>query len=217
MKYNSLSSEFQKFIHLSKYSRWDYDKKRRETWNETVERYITFFIEHLKERCNYDLTTSEIDQIRNGILNLQVMPSMRCLMTAGPALKRDEMSGYNCSYIAINRVRAFDELFFALECGCFSPDTNVKTRSGVKKIKDITEKDFVITYNMESGVYDYVHPSCISAVHQSSAQPKLELEFEDGSKIRCTEEHEFLTKNRGWVKAKDLTEEDDIMNHNEIL
>lgn len=117
MKHRSLSSEFQQFIHLSKYARWDYEKKRRETWGETVERYVQFFREHIKERCGYVLTQDEVDNIRDRIFYLEVMPSMRCLMTAGPALRRDEVSGYNCSFLLINRVRAFDELLFMLMCG----------------------------------------------------------------------------------------------------
>ena len=108
---------YQQFIYYSKYSRWIDDLQRRESLEETVNRYIGFFEEHLKERCYYTLTEEEKLEIYNAIYNLEVMPSMRCLMTAGKALKKDEVAGYNCSYIAVNNPRAFDELLFILCCG----------------------------------------------------------------------------------------------------
>ena len=83
-----LPTQYQQFIHLSRYSRWDYDKKRRETWSETVDSYIHFFREHLQEPHDYD-PDGEIEEIREAILKQEIMPSMRCLMPAGPALKKD--------------------------------------------------------------------------------------------------------------------------------
>lgn len=105
-----LPTQYQEFIHLSRYSRWLSEKNRRETWEETVERYVEFF----KNRFPKDFP---IDDIREHILNLKVMPSMRCLMTAGPALEKDEVAGYNCSYVAIENKRAFDEILYILSCG----------------------------------------------------------------------------------------------------
>ena len=78
----NLPTEYQSFIHLSRYARWDYTKTRRETWEETVDRYFNFFKEHLKEYCNYELKDKEIKEIREAVVNLDIMPSMRCLMTA---------------------------------------------------------------------------------------------------------------------------------------
>jgi len=63
-----LPSQYQQFIHLSRYARWDYDKKRRETWGETVDRYFTFFQEHLKETCDYDLGNGLIEELREDVL-----------------------------------------------------------------------------------------------------------------------------------------------------
>jgi len=114
---HSLPTEFQNFIHRSRYARYLHDEHRRETWEETVTRYVDFFKEHLKERTNYQVTQDEYDLVRNSILNLEVMPSMRCLMTAGPALKGSEIAGYNCSFLAINRVAAFDEILYILMNG----------------------------------------------------------------------------------------------------
>ena len=108
---------YMQFIHLSRYSRWLENENRRETWTETVDRYFNFMEWHLKENLNYTLTPELKLKLRNAILNLDIMPSMRALMTAGEALKRDNTAGYNCAYTAINRVRAFDEILYVLMCG----------------------------------------------------------------------------------------------------
>ena len=113
----NLPSLYQEFIHLSRYSRWLPEEGRRETWTETVDRYFVFFEKHLKERCNFDFKKSIQNELKDAISKLDVMPSMRCLMTAGEALERDETAGYNCSFIAIDNPRAFDEILFILSCG----------------------------------------------------------------------------------------------------
>ena len=112
-----LPTSYQEFIHLSRYSRWLPDKKRRETWDETIKRYFDFFQDYLKENCNYTLKPKLREELETAILNLSVMPSMRCLMTAGEALKRENIAGYNCSYIAISRVQSFDEILYVLMNG----------------------------------------------------------------------------------------------------
>lgn len=113
----TLPTLYQQFIHLSRYSRWLPEKGRRETWEETVDRYFAFFETHLKSRCDFSLKRTIQDELKDAILSLDVMPSMRCLMTAGPALERDEAAGYNCSFIAIDNPRAFDEILYILSCG----------------------------------------------------------------------------------------------------
>ena len=112
-----LPTSYQEFIHLSRYSRWLPDKKRRETWDETIKRYFDFFQDYLKENCNYTLKPKLREELETAVLNLRVMPSMRCLMTAGEALKRENIAGYNCSYIAISRVQSFDEILYVLMNG----------------------------------------------------------------------------------------------------
>ena len=114
---NRLPTSYQEFIHLSRYSRWLPDKKRRETWDETIKRYFDFFQDYLKENCNYTLKSKLREELETAVLNLRVMPSMRCLMTAGEALKRENIAGYNCSYIAISRVQSFDEILYVLMNG----------------------------------------------------------------------------------------------------
>ena len=112
-----LPTQFQQFIHLSRYSRWLEEENRRETWEETVNRYFKFFDGHLKENTKCKLDKAVREELRQAILNLEIMPSMRSLMTAGEALERDHTAGYNCSYVAVNRVRAFDEILYILMCG----------------------------------------------------------------------------------------------------
>ena len=114
---NQLPTQYQQFIHLSRYSRWLPDEGRREFWNETIERYFDFFKDHLKEMCNYELDDKTRNEIEEAILDTRVMPSMRCLMTAGPALKKENIAGYNCSYVAVDRVAAFDEILYVLMNG----------------------------------------------------------------------------------------------------
>ena len=113
----TLPTQYQQFIHLSRYARWDYDNKRRETWGETVERYFTFFQEHLKEMCDYTLDNGLLEELRKEVLALNVMPSMRCLMTAGEALRKENVAGYNCSYVKVDSPRSFDEILYVLMNG----------------------------------------------------------------------------------------------------
>jgi ribonucleoside-triphosphate reductase (thioredoxin) len=102
--------EYQKYIHLSRYARYRDDLGRRETWEETVTRYCDFWEAKFGEIFPYS-------EVYNAIHNLDVMPSMRALMSAGEALRRDNMAGYNCSYIAIDNPRCFDEIVYILMCG----------------------------------------------------------------------------------------------------
>ena len=113
---NYLPTQYQEYIHLSRYSRWLPEEGRRETWSETVGRYYDFFEEHMKENYSFDINGTRAE-LEEATLNLEVMPSMRSLMTAGPALKRDNIAGYNCSYIAIDRITAFDEILYILMNG----------------------------------------------------------------------------------------------------
>ena len=96
MSNNYFPTEYQSFIHLSRYSRWLPEHNRRETWVETVDRYFNFFDEHLRDNNKFNLDKKTREELRDAVLNLEVMPSMRCLMTAGEALKREPVAGYNC-------------------------------------------------------------------------------------------------------------------------
>jgi len=104
-------NDYQRYIAASRYARWKEDENRRETWEETVERTINFWRNRLK------VDEKVLADLKSAIINLEVMPSMRSLMSAGDALARDEIAGYNCSYVAIDNQKAFDEIMYILMCG----------------------------------------------------------------------------------------------------
>ena len=117
--------QYQQFIHKSRYARWLPEQKRRETWAETVNRYVSFWV----DRGQIDQKTSA--KMFDAIHNMDVMPSMRCMMTAGEALDKDNVAGFNCSYLAIDSPRSFDELMYVLMCGTgvgFSVERNFITK-----------------------------------------------------------------------------------------
>jgi len=114
---NFLPTSYQEFIHLSRYSRWLPEEGRRETWNETVTRYFDFFTDHVKDMTGFKIDKDLRNDLEMAVLEQRVMPSMRCLMTAGEALKRENIAGYNCSYVAVNRIQAFDEILYILMNG----------------------------------------------------------------------------------------------------
>jgi len=108
---NYLPTDYQAFIHTSRYARWLEKEGRRETWDETVERYMDKVVRPVLGDDSY------VNKLRNAILSLEIMPSMRAMMTAGPALERDNTSGYNCSYLPVDDPKSFDEAMFILLCG----------------------------------------------------------------------------------------------------
>tara|TARA_R110002050_G_scaffold7510_4_gene28949 strand:+ start:977 stop:2884 length:1908 start_codon:yes stop_codon:yes gene_type:complete len=108
---NYLPTDYQSFIHKSRYARWLDTEGRREAWDETVERYMDNVV---RTKAGDD---SYVNKIRDAILSLEVMPSMRAMMTAGKALERDNTAGYNCSYLPVDDPKSFDEAMFILLCG----------------------------------------------------------------------------------------------------
>ena len=135
MSNNYLPTDYQAFIHTSRYARWLDNEQRRESWSETVNRYMQSVV---AKQIGDDGVT--MDLIHDHILNLDVMPSMRAVMTAGPALERDNTAGYNCSYLPVDDVKSFDEAMFILLCGTgvgFSVE-----RQYVSKLPDVPENLF---------------------------------------------------------------------------
>ena len=131
---NALPTDYQNFIATSRYARWLEEEGRRETWTETVTRYV----DYMADKTGLDKKTT--DEIWNAIYSLDVMPSMRALMTAGPALDRDNTAGYNCSYLPVNDPKSFDEAMYILLCGTgvgFSVE-----RQYIDKLPEIPEKLF---------------------------------------------------------------------------
>ena len=128
---NYLPTDYQAFIHTSRYARWLDKEQRRETWAETVDRYMTNVVIPVLGKDSF------VNQIEQAILNLEVMPSMRAMMTAGKALDRDNTSGYNCSYLPVDDPKSFDEAMFILLCGTgvgFSVE-----RQYIQKLPDVPE------------------------------------------------------------------------------
>ena len=127
-------TDYMAFIHTSRYARWLEEENRRETWEETVDRYISNLVVGRAD----PKTTMEIEE---AILGLEIMPSMRALMTAGPALERDNTAGYNCSYLPVDDPKSFDEAMFILLCGTgvgFSVE-----RQYIQKLPEVPDQLFV--------------------------------------------------------------------------
>jgi ribonucleoside-triphosphate reductase len=136
---NYLPTDYQSFIHKSRYARWLDKEGRRETWGETVARYMENIVLPNAGSSSY---TRQIEQ---AILSLDVMPSMRALMTAGPAMSRDNTAGYNCSYLPVDDMKAFDEAMFILLCGTgvgFSVERQSVTK--LPEIPELTDSDTTI-------------------------------------------------------------------------
>lgn len=108
---------YQEFIAKSRYARYIDSEQRREHWDETVRRYMNFMDSHLQKKHGYSMPVELFQELEQAILNMDIMPSMRSMMTAGPALERDNVAGYNCSYIAVDDVKSFDEAMYILLCG----------------------------------------------------------------------------------------------------
>ena len=148
MQNNYLPTDYSAFIHTSRYARWLDEENRRETWTETVGRYM--------ENVVVKKTRDEIivGDIEEAILSLGIMPSMRALMTAGPAMERDNTSGYNCAYLAVDDPKSFDEAMFILLCGTgvgFSVE-----RQYVGKLPDVpetlfTSEDVIVVHDSKEG------------------------------------------------------------------
>ena len=123
---------YQQYIHKSRYARYLPTEQRRETWEETVNRYVNYWVDRA------DLNDFEVSEIFKTIHDLDVMPSMRALMTAGEALDRDNVAGFNCSYLPIDHPKAFDEMMYVLMCGTgvgFSVE-----RQYISKLPEIAEE-----------------------------------------------------------------------------
>jgi ribonucleoside-diphosphate reductase alpha chain len=113
----TIANPYENFIALSRYARWISEDNRRETWGETVDRYFSFMLNHLKENYNYIPDEKLIAELKNGVFERNVMPSMRSVMTSGVALERDNVAGYNCAFLPVDSPRSFDETMYILMCG----------------------------------------------------------------------------------------------------
>ena len=156
MSSNYLPTDYQTFIATSRYARWLEDENRRETWPETVQRYINYI-------ATTGLPPKDLEEIEEAIINLEVMPSMRALMTAGVAADRDNTCIYNCSYLPVDHIRAFDEAMFILLCGTgvgFSVE-----RQSIAKLPDVPDAldisdDIIAVKDSKEGWARALHSYC---------------------------------------------------------
>ena len=114
---NTIENPYENFIALSRYARWMPEENRRETWGETVDRYFDYMLGHLEKNHSYKPDEKLVNEIKTQVFNRNVMPSMRSVMTAGAALDRDHVAGYNCSFVPVDNPRSFDETMYILMCG----------------------------------------------------------------------------------------------------
>jgi ribonucleoside-triphosphate reductase (thioredoxin) len=146
---NYLPTDYQTFIATSRYARWLDDKKRRENWGETVQRYIDNIV-----ASNKAVSTDMVHTIADAIFHLDVMPSMRSVMTAGPAADRDNTCMYNCSFLPVDDVKSFDEAMFILLCGTgvgFSVERQYVTK--LPEVPDalFTSYDTIVVHDSKEG------------------------------------------------------------------
>jgi ribonucleoside-triphosphate reductase len=113
----TIANPYENFIALSRYARWISEDNRRETWGETVDRYFSFMLNHLEQNYNYIPDEKLVAELKNGVFERNVMPSMRSVMTSGVALERDNVAGYNCAFLPVDSARSFDETMYILMCG----------------------------------------------------------------------------------------------------
>lgn len=145
---NHLPTQYQQFMALSRYARWLPDEGRRETWSESVDRYVDNIVAPLID------DEAVVEELREAILSLSIMPSMRMMMTAGPALDRDNTAGYNCSYLAVDDIKAFDEAMMILLCGTgvgFSVE-----RQHIAKLPEVPDQlfdseDIIVVHDSKEG------------------------------------------------------------------
>ena len=171
---NHLPTDYQTFIATSRYARWLEEENRRETWGETVSRYINFVSKSVQ------LPNKTWDDLETAILNLDIMPSMRALMTAGVAAERDNTCIYNCSYLPVDHIRAFDEAMYILLCGTgvgFSVERQSITKLPVVPEKFDTENKPIVVADSKEGWAKALH-SLISSLY-SGIIPRW-----DTSKVR---------------------------------
>lgn len=168
-------NDYQKFIAYSRYSRWLEEENRRENWDEVISRYCTWMSNHV------GIQDAKLwAELRSAIYNLEVMPSMRCLMTAGPALSRTHVAGYNCAYLTVDSLRAFDETMYILMCGTgvgFSVEHQYVDKLPVVKDLIQTEQPTVVVADSKEGWSNALR-SFISYLYHGY-QPKW-----DTSKVR---------------------------------
>lgn len=177
----TLATDYQNFIALSRYARWLPEENRRETWDETIARYFDFMGNHLTTHTDYTLNDATRKELEEAVKNLKVMPSMRALMTAGKALEKNNIAGYNCAYLSVDHPKAFDEALYVLMHGTgvgFSVE-----RKHVQKLPEIPQQleevdDMIVVKDSKEG-WQMAYRKLVSYLYNG------EIPHWDMSKVRA--------------------------------
>ena len=149
----NIPTDYQAFIHQSRYSRWIPESGRRETWEETVNRLLSFYRTFLEERHDFKLSNKVFSDLYVAIIKMEIMPSMRAMMTAGKALERNHIAAYNCAYLPVDSPRSFDECLFILMHGTgvgFSVEEQyVEMLPPVPDVMETTETTIIVQDSKE--------------------------------------------------------------------
>lgn len=191
----------------SKYAKYIPALRRRENWGEICDRTATM------HKLQYPQLATEIQEVfDNYIKAKKVLPSMRSMQFAGRPIELNNSRIFNCAYEPIDHPFAFAEAMFLLLGGCFKAGTLIKTKTGDKPIEEITVDDEILTYDEDSKEFNWVKPNWAGLTPTADKQ-KIKITTANGEVIYTTADHKFLTENRGWIEAKDLTEKDKIISN----
>lgn len=164
-----ISDQYRNFIAVSRYARWRDSDNRRETWVESVNRYVDFMVDHLNTNVGYNPPEEEVNRVRDYILNHLSLPSMRALMTAGPALERNNIAGYNCSYVVVDDPVALDEILYILMNGTgvgFSAEWKYTSKLPVVPRSWTARPDVVIKVDDSKEGWAYAYRELVSCLYR---------------------------------------------------
>ncbi len=196
-----LPTQYQQFIHLSRYARWDYDKKRRETWGETVDRYFTFFQEHLKETCDFDLGNGLVEELREDVLNLNVMPSMRSFDEILYVLMNGTGVGFSVESEHVNQLPPIAEEFHPTDTTIVVADSKLGWAKALKELLSLLWTGQIPKWDLTK-VREAGKPLKTFGGRASGPQPLDDLfhfstkVFQDaaGRKLKPIEAHDIVCK-----------------------
>jgi ribonucleoside-triphosphate reductase len=164
-----ISDPYRNFIGISRYARWRDEDNRRESWVETANRYVDSIVDHLTVNVGYTPPIEQINTVRNYILEHKALPSMRALMTAGPALSRNNIAGYNCSYVVVDDPVALDEILYILMNGTgvgFSAEKKYTEKLPVVPRSWVVRPDYVIKVEDSKEGWAYAYRELVSCLYR---------------------------------------------------
>lgn len=188
-----------------KYAKYLPEHRRRENWEEICDRNAAMHINAHPELAD------EIREVYEEYVKpRKVLPSMRSMQFAGKPIELNNSRVFNCSYAPVDHPFIFAEAMFLLLGGCFKEGTQILTRHGSKAIEHITTEDEILTYSEPSQTFSWVHPAWAGETPTKNKK-KVKIFIAGQDPIYTTADHQFLTKDRGWVEAISLTHNDEIV------